>query len=304
MSTVGMGARVALRNILYLTDFSEASETALPFAVSIARAYESKVVALHIVTPTTYSPGLVYVTPEGAADAAAAAEELLNAEMQRVDSQLSGLVHETIMIRELSVWPAVERAIAEHGIDFIVLGTHGRTGTMKLLLGSVAEEIFRKSKAPVLTIGPHVRSGSHRGGQFRRILFATDFSAESLVALPYAISFSRENQARLALLHVQPAICDRPAKVGPKESVASILGELHDLVPRDAELWCHPEVMVEYGVPGERIVNASRQHGTELIVLGVRSKSKHLGAALHTGRATAHQVVANADCPVLTIRGG
>ena len=96
----------------------------------------------------------------------------------------------------------MRHAIEADDVDLIVLGTHGRTGAEKLLLGSVAEEIFRRSPVPVLTIGPGVRSSTHNAGRFRRVLFATDLSPESLAAAPYAITLAQENQARLALLLV------------------------------------------------------------------------------------------------------
>src|SRR5258705_11833475 len=95
-----------------------------------------------------------------------ALEEGALSEMQRIDSLLVGLAHETILVRNESVWSAVEKMLAEREIDLIVLGTHGRTGMMKLLLGSVAEEIFRRASVPVLTIGPSVRSTTHNGGRF------------------------------------------------------------------------------------------------------------------------------------------
>jgi hypothetical protein len=88
-----------------------------------------------------------------------------------------------------------QSTLGEYEIDLMILGTHGRTGAMKLLLGSVAEEIFRRASVPVLTIGPSVRKGFHSGGQFRRVLLATDFTREAQTAAPYAISMAQENKS-------------------------------------------------------------------------------------------------------------
>src|SRR6202142_1476859 len=185
MRAVQAPTQVAFKDILFLTDFSKSSEAALPFAIAIARNFDGTIHVLHVLTP---------VIPESCPAAITADEELSEVEMQKVESQLAGVVHETTMDRVIGVWPAIERAIEDPHIDLVVLGTHGRTGAQKFLLGSVAEEIFRCSTVPVLTIGPSVRKGTHKGARFRRILFATDFTPESLAAAPYAISFAQENE--------------------------------------------------------------------------------------------------------------
>jgi nucleotide-binding universal stress UspA family protein len=304
MGTLEAGTQVKLKSILFLTDFSQPSEAALPFALSIATAYHSDICALHVITPVvygSYSSGTIYATPELSANVTAVAEESAHEEMRRLDSQMAGLHHDSVTVRDVSVWPAVERMLGEREFDLIVLGTHGRTGPLKLLMGSVAEEIFRRSPVPVLTIGPQVRAGAHGGGRFRRLLFATDFTPASLAALPWATSLAQENQARLTLLYVVSP--PRRDANGVVQSAASLLGDLHELVPKEAEFWCRPEPLLEYGDPGECIVRAAIMQAADLIVLGVRSTQDHIEVKTHTGRATAHQVVAHAECPVLTVRG-
>ncbi|MHB8616547.1 MAG: universal stress protein [Candidatus Acidiferrales bacterium] len=294
MKAIEAGMRITLKNILFLTDFSEPSEAALPFAAEIARAYGAKTFALHVLRPDP----LLYSTPASVAIATEAQEEGAKAEMQRIGSYLAGMPHETMMEWGIGMWPTIARAIKENHIDLIVLGTHGRTGAEKLLLGSVAEEIFRRSPVPVLTIGPEVPNSVHTGARFRRVLFATDFSPHSLAAWPYALSFAQENQARLVLLHVAP-------KANGKEKFGEIpspLARLNALLEKDAGLWCHPEATVEYGDPGTGILETAKERGVDLIVLGIRNTADHLGAATHLERATAHKVVAHARCPVLTVR--
>ena len=269
MRTIEVGARLTLKKILLLTDFSEPSELAVPFAMAIAREYESKVYAMHVLTPVP----LAYESPESAADAI----EGLEAGMQRLDAQLVGVPHETILVQGDSVWPPVEKALNECEIDLVVLGTHGRTGAMKLLFGSVAEEIFRRASVPVLTIGPSVRKGFHSGGQFRRVLFATDFTTEAQAAVPYSISMAQENQARLLLLHVMRDPDFKTSKRTSQDSVANVMHQLYELVPAEAELWCRPEASVRFGNPAERILEAAEELEADLIVLGVREAGKRLG---------------------------
>jgi nucleotide-binding universal stress UspA family protein len=292
---------VSFKNILYLTDFSEPSEVAFPFAAGVARGHGSKVYALNVLIPTPY----VYTTPDLTELGIEAEEETALAEMKKIESQLAGLSHEVCVERAAGVWEPVESAIRDHAIDLIVLGTHGRTGAQKFLLGSVAEEIFRRSPVPVLTIGPRVRRGAHNGARFHRVLFATDFSPEAAAAAPYAISLAQKSDGRLILLHVVRKIGARTdSELGPVEiSVAEAIHNLYEIHPQDAGIESPPEVAVEFGDPAGRIVEAAKARGADIIVLGVRDAAGRLGAATHLERSTAHKVVARATCPVLTVRG-
>jgi nucleotide-binding universal stress UspA family protein len=299
VKTLETGARLDLKKILLLTDFSEPSEITLPYALALAREYDSELCALHVMTPVP----LPETSPEMAAALIDSSEEWAQNGMLRVDSQLAGVPHETFIVRSEGIWPGVERVLHDRQIDLIILGTHGRTGSSKLLLGSVAEEIFRSAHVPVLTIGPAVRKGAHSGGRFYRVLYCTDFSREAEAAAPYAISMAEENQAKLILLNVMRTPESARTELGRQESVANIMHQLYEIVPRPAELWCRPEATVRFGIPGEKILDVAADTDADLIVLGVRDAGPHLGAATHLSRRTAHKVVAHANCPVLTVRG-
>jgi nucleotide-binding universal stress UspA family protein len=298
MTTLQTGKRIALNKILFLTDFSEPSAAAMPFATSIARAYGSTLYALHVVPPSAYS----YMTPEAAASLLDDEDDRARAEMQFVEAQFSGLPHEVMIERGPGVWPVLSELLKQREIDLIILGTHGRTGVQKLLLGSSAEEIFRRARTPVLTIGPAVRSGSHSGGRFHCVLFATDFNAVSESTVPYAVSLAQENQSRLVLLHVLPKPNPGRAEKDSDLSIAEALHQLQELVPPEAELWCRPEAMVQHGDPPQQILAAAKQCEADLIVLGVRGMDHLAGAAIRVDRAIAYNVVVNARCPVLTVR--
>lgn len=298
MERIESGTRLALKNILFLTDFSEPSEVAIPYAVAIAREYEAEIHALHVLTPIP----LAYADPLAAGAAVEGMEGSAESEMQRLDSRLAGTPHNVRIVRGVSVWSSVESVLHEEHIDLVILGTHGRTGAMKLLLGSVSEEIFRRSPAPVLTIGPYVRKGAHSGGKFRCVLFATDFSPEGNAAAGFAISMAEENESRLLLLHVMRDPDPKPAEKTPQESVAGAMHQLYELIPESAQFWCRPEPLVRYGSPAERILEVANEQNSDLIILGVRDAAGRLGAATHLERTTAHKIVAHATCPVLTVR--
>ena len=296
MEAAGTMVRVGFQNILYLTDFSSPSEAALPFVLALAREFGSKIHAMNVVIP----PGYVYTTPDMTAIAIEAVEERALAEMKRVEVKLAGFPHDIRVVRSTDVWDPVSAALEEKDIDLVVVGTHGRMGAERYLLGSVAEEILRQSPVPVLTIGPAARLHVQHSGHLNRILFATDFSAESAAAAPRAISLARGPNGHLVLLHV--AQRSKAAAEGAKcdVSVAEAMHRLYE-IPRHLAVE-GSEAVIEYGDPAERIAEAASQRTADMIVIGVRRPAGVPGAATHLQRPTAHKLLVLAPCPVLTIR--
>jgi nucleotide-binding universal stress UspA family protein len=291
-------ARTALRfrNILFATDFSSAAAQAIPYVKRIAKNYDADLVTLHVrppaVNPMT-EPGTWPVDIEWTkAQDEQHRDEILDA--------FAG-IRTKVSIEEGGIQSCLNEAIEKNNTDLVVIGTRGRTGLGKLLLGSVAEEIFRTVTCPVLTVGPHSDASRGAGGTFREILYATDFSPESQGAAAYAVSLAQEFQARLILLHVIPG---RKAGdlVCADDVTTSSEKLLRKLVPPEAEAWCKPEYFVERGDPVEKILEFANGRETDLIVLGVRPEKGVPGAATHLPIATAHKIVSHATCPVLTVR--
>lgn len=297
MSATATRTRISLHNILYATDFSPAAEAALPYVLGFARQHGATVHCVHVRLPATYP----IVGPEAMPYIIEAAEEQAKQEAQQMHEMLGDVPHD-VAVFEGDLWPIIEGTIRDKKIDLIVLGTHGRTGFGRVVLGSVAEEIFRKAPCAVLTVGPHVSKDLDRRLAMKQILFATDFSTESLEALPFAISFAQEHQAQLTVLHVV-----EPAKTGelvhPEMYTESNMRQLRKLVPVEADRWCEPHFKIECGRAPEKIIETAIAIGADLIVLGIRGAEGHMGASTHILRRTAHEVVTQAECPVLTVRG-
>lgn len=296
MEALEVPTRIQLKNILYATDFSAAAEVAALYAAELAKHYGAKLHALHV-RPVIVDP---MSSPENWRLIEKAAEMEAERERRKLLDKFAG-IETNILIGEGDFWPALRGAVQENDIDLIIVGTRGRSGIRKFLLGSVAEEVVRNATCPVLTVGPYSPSAPKAGGEINKILFATDFSPESSAAVPYAISLAQEFQAHLTLLHVitKPKTGDL---VHPSELAASSLHLLRKLVPWEAELWCAPEYIVEQGAAAERILEVAARQENDLIVLGVRKPAGLTGAATHLPTATAHKVVSRAYCPVLTVR--
>ena len=294
MPTLQASLRLSFANILFPTDFTEASEAALPYAQAFAQIYGSQIFVTHAVTP----PPPVFLPMEPIPlemdmdwhEDQKRLEQFVNLEA------LQGTVHKGIIERG-ELWNVVEDVIRRHSVDLVILGSRGKHGFMKLVLGSGAEQIFRHADCPVLTVGPKVARVAGGAATFRRILFATDFSAGSLHALPYALSLAEEHQASLILLHVIPLV--------PLPHQALIASDarrkLEALIPPEADDWCRPEAVVRFEFPAEAILAQAKEQKADLIVMGVH-KGRPLASA-HLPWAIAYEVVCHAVCPVLTVRG-
>jgi nucleotide-binding universal stress UspA family protein len=273
--------RIALKNILFATDLSYLAEAGIPYVMELARLYGSKVYAVHV-----RSRMAEWNKPQESAIAS-------------LKERLKDVPHE-VLVEDGDVRQVLLRQIAEKAIDLAVVSTHGRTGIGRVLLGSVAEAIFREAPCPVLTVGPRLARDPQWMLKVKEVLYATDLTPPSAAAARYAISLAQENQARLTILNVQP-----PPKTGElvesERYITSTLRLLQQLVPGEAQLWCEPYFVVEQGDAAEKILDVAGRYHADLIVLGIRPHG--VGVATHLSRPTAHRVVAGATCPVLTVRG-
>ncbi len=297
MATPKPQIHIGLRNILYATDFSPMAEVAASYVSEIARRYGSKVFAVHVRPLESYG----MAPPESWPALKEAAEFQAKEQAAHLRHLFTGLEHQAI-VSEGGVWEVLSDLISEQHIDLVVMGTHGREGIGKLLLGSVTENVLRRAACPVLTIGPHVEVDPARAVGMKRILFATDFSAASQAAAPYAISLAQENQAHLDILHVfenrkTGELVDAP------ELTQGTINRMRALLPAEAELWCEPEFLVQGGSIAEQVLKCAKERKADVVVIGARRLQGEFGAADHLPWRTAHRIIVGARCPVLTVRG-
>src|SRR5690349_24698349 len=161
---------ISFKNILFLTDFSEASDTALAYAMGFARHFGAEVYPAHACDP-------IILTETAAPDILDEVEE--NSRQRLLALAKKNGITSTPLFARGPVEAAVPGWINEHGIDLIVMGTHGRRGLQHFLMGSVAEAIFRAATCPVLTVGPHVTVRPYKEFKAEKILFPTDLGAHA-----------------------------------------------------------------------------------------------------------------------------
>ena len=296
MESPNQKGSVSLKNVLLATDFSPSSETALPHALKIARQYESKLYIAHVI-----SVEIMYlVAPERTATIREQAQQFAQENMQRflnVASQ-AGVACQPL-IGEGVVWTVLEDMIRENHIDLIVLGTHGRRGLRKVLLGSVAEEVFRLAPCPVLTVGPKTLEMRSWDVELSHILYPVEFVPDPSAAAAYAVSLAEEYHTRLTFMKVFERSFPPPdPQAGVEEPVRHWMD---DHVPMGSDLrkrtWFEPG----FGPAAEAILKFAGDRGVDLIVMGVERLDPVMAAHVPKS-ATAYEVVRNASGPVLTVR--
>lgn len=271
------------------TDFSSVSRLALFYGLSIVRRYAATLYLAHIVRPDPLRRSDAEST-RSAIDEAWRNGQRLTTDLL-ISGELRGINHK-LLVAQGEVWEGLSPLVEQNHIDLIVVGTKGRTGLAKVLFGSVAERIFRRASCPVMTVGPNSPEPATAEHAVRRILYATDFTPQSLHAASYAVSLAQHYQAHLALLHVLPE--SSPAQQTSTDE------RLRALIPMQAMLQCEPEIIVTSGLPANGILDVAAERSPELIVLGVT----HPGDSAFGGRrwSVASEVAGHAICPVLTVR--
>lgn len=296
-----------IKHILCPVDFSDASRHALDHAIVIARWYGSQITALYVGNPMILlSPPMLFAD-SGAVVPGETNRQVLEAQLRTwVSPAVSAAVQTRVIVDEGN--PAA--CILEHAralpADLLVMGTHGRSGFERLVLGSVTERVLRKAQCPMLTVPPPTVSSSKL--PFKQLLCPVDFSEPSISALQLAFSIAKESDARLTILHVFDWPPDDELWVqrgfdGLLESRREIENgtrrRIEALIPEGARNWCAPEPRLSYGKPYREVVAVAEAEHIDLIVMGVHGRN---ALDLMFLGSTTNQVVRQASCPVLTLR--
>lgn len=303
---------IEIRKILCPIDFSDISRHAYAYAVAIARWYESQIVALHVVVnrpavdaaPTFY----VAVPPPVSLDRVREdARRTLQASLPA--SEGPNVQSEVVVVEAPDVHREIVTQVGVLHADLLVMGSHGRGGFDRVVLGSVAEKVLRKSPVPVLIVPPRAPESASRGaGRFHRILCATDFSPGSLEALTFSLSFAQEADAELILLHVVEALPELyELSMGAHVNITALrtaveadgLERLKALVPKNAQTYSTVQTVVSEGRASMEILRLAHDRQCDLVVLGVQGRGPIDRMIFGS---TTHEVIRRAMCPVLTVR--
>jgi len=302
---------IRFKRILLATDFSDASQHAQTWALAVARRHSAELQVVHAFRPGARQPIPLDPLPRELDRRRIEAEQQL---MKLAASLQVEHLPSHAFLRQGPVSAVVSSVIQNENADLLVLGTHGRKGLKKIALGSVAEELLRLVKCPVLTIGRNVPDAPATI-DLRCILFATDFGPAAARALSYAVFLAEEHGAELILLHMVPPlpVLDiGPAAYLPADWTAQELtnwearqqkesaDKLRQLLPAEAKLARQPQYIIATNFLPEGILSVATKHGADLIVMGA-NPTDAVRTAAHVPWSVIHHVVSEARCPILTV---
>jgi nucleotide-binding universal stress UspA family protein len=285
-------ANLNIHNILCPTDFSKFATSAYAESLRLARWFGAKVTVVHVMpTATSIAAELGYLPPP--ADRSDDERRAALEQLQRfVDASEHAGVPVQIMSREGDPCEEIRKIAREIGADVLVMGTHGRSGFKRLVLGSVTEALLNRPPAPVLTVN---RTLPGRRGLFKTVLCATDVSEWSAGTVAVALAIAHEGAKRLTFLSVKHQV---EASGGALECAA--LAELHDLLPKQTRGACRIEERVAFGESDREILAVAAEERADLVVLGTGGG----GVLGHVFGSTVRSVVRNATCPVMVVPVG
>ncbi len=306
-----VGPMIEINRILCPTDFSEFSSRALDHALVLARWYHSEISVVHVLPQVLMHPEYFPYLQEPILPDPGVRKQAME-ELERFVSRThdSGVTAE-ICLKEGEAVESILALTAEPAVDLLVMGTHGRRGFERLVLGSVAEKVLRQATCPVLTIS-RLREGEHPASEngnvsFKRILCPVDFSPSCLKAVEYGLSLTGEAEGKLILLHVIESHREEKGRRMKKKSSAvrsekeqEALKRLREIISEEVRNQYPVEEIVAFGRrPYSRILELAEDNQADLIVMGVQGRST---MDLMLFGSTTNQVVRRARCPVLTIR--
>ena len=296
MPIIGKRAALELDSIIFATDFSPASQNAGLYASAISAHFGISLVIAHAFT-------LVQAALEVEAEKPLASQQranlnyelmltakILDAGEQRAESiLLEGDPCKVIPVLAQRRFPAL-----------IVLGTHGGGSMDRFVLGSTAEGILRHSSGPALTVGPNVSILRASALRIRRVLYATDCTAEAARAAPVAVALADAFSAELDVLNVvRSREIDHPEQLHRLQE--HFYGAVEAIMPHHAGQVCEPHTFVSVGQPHTEILNHVSEREIDLLILGLR-RNTHLGMQNRTSGA--FPIIAKAKCPVITVAAG
>jgi nucleotide-binding universal stress UspA family protein len=283
-------------------DFSEFSIRAYDYALSLAEHYRAKLVAQHIVELSRY-PYAEYVAAQG--NYAEFCRALREAGKEKLREFVKNHTHDQIepelAVHEGTAPDSILSFAQERNADLIVMGTHGRRGYDRMVLGSVTNRVMRTAPCPVVAISkpPHESTAAgqerHRVHHLNRILFCTDFSENSERALNYAISAAAEYNSELTLLHVLEGT---PTSSKMQEAIATTTQQLDKLIPEERRKALKIKTAVRIGKPYQEIIQVALEAQIDLVVMGVHGRG---ALDLAVFGSTTNRVVQLGPCPVLAV---
>jgi nucleotide-binding universal stress UspA family protein len=278
---------IAFERILIPTDFSDASQRALEYAEIIARQCGSHLLLAHVNEPVN-----MITLPENVWTDQRRAQEQIEQQLDQMGAELrsNGFQAETVSVTGLVASELLSLATREN-IDLIVVGTHGRSGVDRFLLGSDAETLLRRAVCPVFVVGPEAPASGDGAWSPKEVVCASSLDLEAAPVVAYAYRLACQYDAAFTLFHVEAAGNEGRDWPRFEEALTQILSDKRGSIH---SLWRE----FSKKTTGLTIVDFAKERHSDLIIMGAHSAS---AAASHLLRGVAPQVFAEAPCPIMIL---
>ena len=292
-----------IKKILCAIDRSPSSLQAFGYAIALAKWQSARLNLLEVIEEAPPPGASRAPTSDGVPDETLRA---LERDLRRVlTARRASNVKVEISMRKGNVVHEILAEATTNRSDLVVIGTHGRQGVQRLVLGSVAEKVLRLATCPVLTVRRGAKPARRNRPPFQTILCPTDFSAASNRAVAYAKRLAQEAGAKLVLMTAVDWQFGEDVMSGAvaelRKSIESHASEsLARLLPRTAN-GPRAQAVVAHGKASAAIVKVARARSADLIVMGVSGRGAVDVALLGS---TTHHVIREGVWPVVTVRAG
>lgn len=300
-------------------DFSGFAPLILSYGKAMAQEFNAELTICHIVQDMVMLSSHAqagFSTEEVTAQRIEDAKEAIHhlAELEDINAEsLVSLGHPADEITRLA---------KQKDIDLVITATHGGSGIKRFLIGSVTDRLVKTLECPLLVLQNQTQK--NKGNlSLDRIMVGCDFSKGSELAFDYALSLAQEFEAELHLVHVfKPRLQTPLAPLGKiefredhfpcfPEDVEQDNSEYHryllnqmeqrlgSMIPEESRHWCTPVVRIRQGEPYRELLDYTRDHKIDMIVLGIHGHS--LLEQFLVG-STTDRVISRANCPVMAVR--
>ncbi|MFW5923987.1 MAG: universal stress protein [archaeon] len=280
-------------DILVPTDGSEDAERALEHAIVVAKAFDATVHGIYVLNVTYVADFEGGVESESVVTAL---EREGESALEVVESRCeeSGVDVTTELLEGRPSYRISEYA-ADHGIDLVTMGTHGRSGVSRLLLGSVTESVVRRSKRPVLTIPSDAPAPDE---SYDDVLVASDGSTDAKHAVETAVGIASGFDAKIHGVYVVDGTFTRNQMI---DDILEAEGRkaMDDVASKAGTAGLDSTTTILEGVPHEELLEYGSDHDVDLIVVGSHGK----GAIERTFLGSvSERTIRTANRPVLVTR--
>jgi nucleotide-binding universal stress UspA family protein len=293
------------KRILVATDFSECSKVALDICLGASKCMKTKLYVLHTIEKFPHDYRHLLSSTAHSNMKQKLEEEAMNKIKAMLPEELLGSEDIVPIVRFGKPFLEIIQVAKEKDVDLMAIGTHGRAGVDRVILGSVAERVVRDAHCPVMV----VKSEKYVG--FKKIIVPIDFSDYSRLALEYAAATARAHKSKLTILHIYEESFVKPYvnAANSEEEANEIIKAIEQVNESKYDEFLKTinlsgveyEKLLKKGIPETEIAEIAMEQQANLIVMGTHGRSgiKHILIG-----STAEEVVRTVHCDIVVVKPG